>query len=66
MAKLVRIVIQLPSDLKTRLDSLKQQGYTTSGFIRAMLERELAKMDQQDQDPKPLTLVPAAKRVNSR
>ena len=66
MAKLVRIVIQLPADLKTRLDSLKQQGYTTSGFIRAMLERELAKMDQQDQDPKPLALVPAAKRVNSR
>jgi len=49
MAKLVRIVIQLPTDLKTRLDGLKQQGYTTSGFIRAMLERELAKMDQQDQ-----------------
>lgn len=66
MAKLVRIVIQLPADLKTRLDSLKQQGYTTSGFIRAMLERELAKMDQQDQDPTPLALVPAAKRVNSR
>ena len=41
MAKLVRIVIQLPMDLKTRLDGLKQQGYTTSGFIRAMLEREL-------------------------
>jgi hypothetical protein len=35
MAKLVRIVIQLPLDLKTRLDGLKQQGYTTSGFIRA-------------------------------
>lgn len=66
VAKLVRIVIQLPADLKTRLDGLKQQGYTTSGFIRAMLERELAKMDQQDQDPKPLTLVPAGKRVNSR
>ncbi|HKE62448.1 MAG TPA: hypothetical protein VKB33_08255 [Nitrospira sp.] len=66
MAKLVRIVIQLPADLKTRLDGLKQQGYTTSGFIRAMLERELAKMDQQDQDPKPLTLIPAGKRVNSR
>jgi hypothetical protein len=66
MAKLVRIVIQLPSDLKTKLDSLKQQGYTTSGFIRAMLERELAKMDQPNPDVKPLTLIPAAKRVNSR
>jgi metal-responsive CopG/Arc/MetJ family transcriptional regulator len=66
MAKLVRIVIQLPTDLKTRLDGLKQQGYTTSGFIRAMLERELAKLDQQVPEPKPLTLVSPVKRANSR
>lgn len=66
MAKLVRIVIQLPADLKTRLDGLKQQGYTTSGFIRAMLERELTKMDQQNPEQKPLTLVPVGKRANSR
>lgn len=43
MPKLVRIVIQLPHELKTKLDALKQQGYTASGFIRAMLEREFAK-----------------------
>jgi hypothetical protein len=66
MAKLVRIVIQLPMDLKIRLDGLKQQGYTTSGFIRAMLERELAKIDQQTADQKPLTLLPPVKRANSR
>ena len=66
MSKLVRIVIQLPMDLKLRLDGLKQQGYTTSGFIRAMLERELAKLDQQTTDQKPLTLLPPAKRANSR
>jgi hypothetical protein len=66
MPKLVRIVIQLPMDLKTRLDSLKQQGYTTSGFIRAMLERELAKLDQQVPEQKPLTLVSPVKRANSR
>ena len=66
MAKLVRIVIQLPMDLKTRLDGLKQQGYTTSGFIRAMLERELTKIDQQMPDQKPLSLVPAVKKSNSR
>ncbi|HET7909253.1 MAG TPA: hypothetical protein VFL19_00975 [Nitrospira sp.] len=66
MAKLVRIVIQLPVDLKTRLDSLKQQGYTTSGFIRAMLERELAKIDQQMPEQKTLTLVTPVKRANSR
>lgn len=61
MPKLVRIVIQLPVDLKVQLDSLKQQGYTTSGFIRAMLERELAKMDQESVTPLPLK-----KKVNSR
>jgi metal-responsive CopG/Arc/MetJ family transcriptional regulator len=65
MAKLVRIVIQLPMDLKVRLDGLKQQGYTTSGFIRAMLERELAKIDQASDD-KSLTLLPSVKRANSR
>lgn len=61
MSKLVRIVIQLPIDLKIQLDGLKQQGYTTSGFIRAMLERELAKMDQEAVIPLPLK-----KKVNSR
>ena len=45
MAKLVRIVIQLPVELKEKLDALEQQGYTTSGFIRATLERELNKLE---------------------
>jgi metal-responsive CopG/Arc/MetJ family transcriptional regulator len=45
MSKLVRIVVQLPVELKEQLDALKQQGYTTSGFIRATLERELNKPD---------------------
>ena len=45
MSKLVRIVVQLPMELKEQLDALKQQGYTTSGFIRATLERELIKLD---------------------
>jgi metal-responsive CopG/Arc/MetJ family transcriptional regulator len=66
MPKLVRIVIQLPMDLKTRLDGLKQQGYTTSGFIRAMLERELAKLDEPAPESKPLSLVSPVKRANSR
>ena len=43
MPRLVRIVIQLPQDLKCKLDELKQQGYTASGFIRAVLEREFSK-----------------------
>ena len=61
MPNLVRIVIQLPVHLKTQLDNLKQQGYTTSGFIRAMLEREFAKRDE-----KPATPLQVGKRVNSR
>ena len=61
MLNLVRIVIQLPVHLKTQLDNLKQQGYTTSGFIRAMLEREFAKMEE-----KPVVPISSGKRVNSR
>ena len=61
MPKLVRIVIQLPVELKTQLDALKQQGYTTSGFIRAMLERELGKMENQQTQ-----VLPLVKRVNLR
>jgi predicted DNA-binding protein len=51
MAKLVRIVIQLPVELKEKLDTLKQRGYTTSGFIRATLERELNKLDVRQDSP---------------
>ena len=39
--KMERVLIQLPPDLKAKLDSLRSQGYTASGFIRAVLEREL-------------------------
>ncbi len=47
-----RILIQIPRHLKQKLDILRTQGYTTSGFIRALLERELAhiKLDK----PKPI------------
>lgn len=55
MSNLVRIVIQLPLDLKLQLDTLKQQGYTTSGFIRAMLERELQKPEFQPLNGKKAT-----------
>jgi len=47
MGKLVRVVIQLPVELKNQLDLLKQQGYTASGYIRAVLEREFAKAEQE-------------------
>lgn len=42
MSRYVRIVIQLPADMKRQLDVLRSEGYSASGFIRALLERELA------------------------
>ena len=36
-----RLLIQLPDRLKVKLDALRAQGYTASGYIRALLEREL-------------------------
>ena len=36
-----RLMIQLPAPLKQELDALRSQGYTASGYIRALLEREL-------------------------
>jgi len=39
--KMERVLIQLPTDLKAKLDGLRTQGFTISGFIRALLEKEL-------------------------
>jgi len=36
-----RLMIQIPAPLKAKLDALRAKGYTASGFIRALLEREL-------------------------
>jgi mannitol/fructose-specific phosphotransferase system IIA component len=38
--KMTRLLIQLPQPLKARLDALRKQGTTASGYIRALLERE--------------------------
>ena len=43
--RMERIVIQLSTPLKQQLDGLRSQGYTASGFIRALLERELNQPD---------------------
>lgn len=42
-----RVLIQLPVELKAKLDALKRFGYTASGFIRALLERELNESSNQ-------------------
>jgi hypothetical protein len=38
-----KVLIQLPVPLKAQLDALRTQGYTVSGYIRSLLERELKK-----------------------
>jgi len=38
--KMQRMMIQLPASLKPKLDALRTQGTTASGYIRALLERE--------------------------
>ena len=38
--KSVRLLITLPAPLKAKLDALRTQGTTASGYIRALLERE--------------------------
>jgi len=40
--KMIRMLIQLPQPLKAKLDALRKQGTTSSGYIRALLERELS------------------------
>ena len=42
--KMQRVMVQLPSTLKAKLDALRQQGTTASGYIRALLERKLTPM----------------------
>ncbi len=39
-----RLMIQIPKPLKRKLDVLRSQGYTASGYIRALLERELGEV----------------------
>jgi hypothetical protein len=38
---MVKLLIHVPSPLKAKLDALRSQGYTASGYIRALLAREL-------------------------
>jgi metal-responsive CopG/Arc/MetJ family transcriptional regulator len=39
--KMERVMVQLPATLKAKLDALRAKGYTASGYIRALLERDL-------------------------
>lgn len=44
--KMIRLNIQIPVPLKAKLDELRRQGTTASGFIRSLLERELNQPQQ--------------------
>ncbi len=39
----VKILIQIPMTIKQQLDALRTQGYTVSGYIRSLIERDLKK-----------------------
>lgn len=41
--KPVKVLIQMPGALKQQLDALRTQGYTISGYIRSLIERDLQK-----------------------
>ncbi len=41
--KPVKILIQIPGAMKQQLDALRGQGYTVSGYIRSLIERDLKK-----------------------
>ncbi len=38
---LVRLIVSLPRPLKAKLDAKRQEGYTASGYVRRLLERDL-------------------------
>ncbi len=37
--RMERVIIQLPSALKHKLDALRAQGYTAAGYVRNVLEQ---------------------------
>ena len=39
--KMERVMVQLPKGIKAKLDRLRLQGTSISGFIRSIVEREL-------------------------
>lgn len=40
-SKMVRVLVQLPKPMKAALDSLKDEGYTASSFIRFLVRENL-------------------------
>ena len=42
------VLISLPDAVKAKLDALRVQGTTRSGFIRYLLEREFTRREVED------------------
>ena len=40
--RLVKVLIHVTEGQKTKLDALRTKGYTVSGYIRNLLDREIA------------------------
>ena len=47
--KMVKMLIQVPVPIKRKLDALRSQGYTASGYIRAVLVKELNQVQVKHQ-----------------
>ena len=47
MPTMTKVLIHLPMTMKRQLDALRSQGFTISGYIRALLERELKTMSKK-------------------
>jgi len=41
---MAKLLINVPAPIKAKLEALRKEGYTVSGYIRALLEREFAHM----------------------
>lgn len=39
--QMTRVMVQIPKGIKIKLDGLRRNGTSISGYIRALLEREL-------------------------
>ena len=58
------LLIKLPDHLWAKLQTLRTQGFTASGYIRALLERELAEVPPTSPGQQPVTQ-PAHLKANS-
>lgn len=41
--RMVRFIVSVPQPLKNKLDAKRREGYTASGYVRQLLEKDLSK-----------------------